>query len=117
LYGFGFRVSGFGFRVSGFGFRVAGFEFRVTGEGDTFTGRAIRGYESVTSSDSAYLDGIEESETAAISPEWPVHLSLAGGSSEAAVADCPVCGLSMVAIRGSKDAVCGNCGFKDSCCY
>jgi hypothetical protein len=33
------------------------------------------------------------------------------------VAPCPVCGFTMVAIRGSKDAVCGNCGFKDSCCY
>jgi predicted RNA-binding Zn-ribbon protein involved in translation (DUF1610 family) len=30
---------------------------------------------------------------------------------------CPVCGFDMVAIRGSKDAVCSNCGFKDSCCY
>jgi Zn ribbon nucleic-acid-binding protein len=30
---------------------------------------------------------------------------------------CPVCGFDMVAIRGSKDAVCANCGFKDSCCY
>jgi hypothetical protein len=33
------------------------------------------------------------------------------------VMDCPVCGFEMVAIRGSKDAVCANCGFKDSCCY
>ncbi len=30
---------------------------------------------------------------------------------------CPVCGFDMVAIRGSKEAVCSNCGFKDSCCY
>ena len=33
------------------------------------------------------------------------------------VQPCPVCGYEMIAIRGSKDAVCGNCGFKDSCCY
>jgi hypothetical protein len=33
------------------------------------------------------------------------------------VQPCPVCGFDMVAIRGSKDAVCSNCGFKDSCCY
>jgi hypothetical protein len=33
------------------------------------------------------------------------------------VQPCPVCGFEMVAIRGSKEAVCGNCGFKDSCCY
>jgi hypothetical protein len=30
---------------------------------------------------------------------------------------CPRCGYPMTAIRGSKEAVCGNCGFKDSCCY
>jgi hypothetical protein len=36
---------------------------------------------------------------------------------EVPVQDCPLCGFPMVAIRGSKDAVCGNCGFKDSCCY
>jgi predicted RNA-binding Zn-ribbon protein involved in translation (DUF1610 family) len=33
------------------------------------------------------------------------------------VQDCPQCGFSMTAIRGSKDAICSNCGFKDSCCY
>jgi len=33
------------------------------------------------------------------------------------VAPCPQCGFPMTAIRGSKDAVCPNCGFKDSCCY
>jgi hypothetical protein len=33
------------------------------------------------------------------------------------VAPCPNCGVLMVAIRGSKSAICGNCGFKDSCCY
>jgi predicted RNA-binding Zn-ribbon protein involved in translation (DUF1610 family) len=33
------------------------------------------------------------------------------------VAPCPQCGFSMMAVRGSKDAVCSNCGFKDSCCY
>jgi predicted RNA-binding Zn-ribbon protein involved in translation (DUF1610 family) len=33
------------------------------------------------------------------------------------VAPCPQCGFTMMAVRGSKDAVCSNCGFKDSCCY
>jgi len=33
------------------------------------------------------------------------------------IAPCPQCGFAMVAIRGSRDAVCPNCGFKDSCCY
>jgi hypothetical protein len=33
------------------------------------------------------------------------------------VAPCPQCGLPMMAVRGSKDAICANCGFKDSCCY
>ncbi len=33
------------------------------------------------------------------------------------LAACPVCGHLMNATRGSKDAVCSNCGFKDSCCY
>jgi predicted RNA-binding Zn-ribbon protein involved in translation (DUF1610 family) len=32
-------------------------------------------------------------------------------------APCPQCGFMMMAVRGSKDAVCSNCGFKDSCCY
>lgn len=30
---------------------------------------------------------------------------------------CPNCGAPMNAIRGSKAAVCSNCGFKDSCCF
>jgi hypothetical protein len=30
---------------------------------------------------------------------------------------CPNCGAPMNAIRGSKAAVCSNCGFTDSCCY
>lgn len=33
------------------------------------------------------------------------------------VQPCPVCGFEMIAVRGSKDAVCGKCGFRDSCCY
>jgi hypothetical protein len=33
------------------------------------------------------------------------------------IGPCPQCGFDMVSTRGSKDAVCGNCGFKDSCCY
>ena len=34
-----------------------------------------------------------------------------------AIAPCPVCGFPMNAIRGSRDAICANCGFKDSCCF
>jgi hypothetical protein len=30
--------------------------------------------------------------------------------------DCPVCGFPIGAVRGSKAAICGNCGFKDGCC-
>jgi hypothetical protein len=30
---------------------------------------------------------------------------------------CPNCGALMNAIRGSKAAICANCGFKDSCCF
>ena len=33
------------------------------------------------------------------------------------IAPCPQCGHQMVGVRGRKDAICGNCGFKDSCCY
>ena len=33
------------------------------------------------------------------------------------VAPCPQCGFTMMAVRGSRAAVCSNCGFKDSCCY
>ena len=33
------------------------------------------------------------------------------------VEPCPQCGVPMMAVRGSKEAVCSNCGFKDSCCY
>lgn len=29
---------------------------------------------------------------------------------------CPVCGFLIGAVRGSKAAVCSNCGFKDGCC-
>ena len=29
---------------------------------------------------------------------------------------CPVCGFPIGAVRGSKAAICGNCGFKDGCC-
>jgi ribosomal protein L37AE/L43A len=35
----------------------------------------------------------------------------------APTAPCPQCGFPMVAVRGNKDAICRNCGFKDSCCY
>jgi hypothetical protein len=30
--------------------------------------------------------------------------------------DCPICGEKIPAISGSRDAICPNCGFKDSCC-
>jgi hypothetical protein len=43
---------------------------------------------------------------------------LVGLAAEGAiVAPCPQCGAPMFAMRGSKLAVCRNCGFKDSCCY
>jgi hypothetical protein len=29
---------------------------------------------------------------------------------------CPVCGFPMVAIAGSKQAICRNCGYKEPCC-
>ena len=29
---------------------------------------------------------------------------------------CPVCGFPIGAVKGSKAAICGNCGFKDGCC-
>ncbi|MEA2639015.1 MAG: hypothetical protein QOF51_409 [Chloroflexota bacterium] len=29
---------------------------------------------------------------------------------------CPVCGFPIGAVRGSKAAICANCGFKDGCC-
>ena len=29
---------------------------------------------------------------------------------------CPVCGFPIGAVRGSKAAICTNCGFKDGCC-
>lgn len=54
----------------------------------------------------ARMDG----DTATESPQGPV-------SQDAPVQDCPQCGFPMNAVRGSKDAVCTNCGFKDSCCY
>jgi len=38
-------------------------------------------------------------------------------SDEAPVGPCPNCGAPMNAIRGSKLAICRNCGFKDSCCF
>ena len=33
---------------------------------------------------------------------------------ESNTAPCPVCGEPMHAVRGSKSAICANCGFKDS---
>ncbi len=36
---------------------------------------------------------------------------------ESAWKPCPVCGTHMYPIRGSFKARCGNCGFKDACCF
>lgn len=47
----------------------------------------------------------------------PSVQSATASEEQVPVQPCPVCGFDMVAIRGSKDAVCSNCGFKDSCCY
>lgn len=33
------------------------------------------------------------------------------------ISSCPNCGAPMYAVRGSKQAICSNCGFKDSCCF
>jgi len=30
---------------------------------------------------------------------------------------CPVCGAPMPDLKGGKNTICPNCGFKDSCCY
>jgi len=30
---------------------------------------------------------------------------------------CPRCGRPMVAIMGSRQAVCEHCGFRESCCF
>jgi hypothetical protein len=35
----------------------------------------------------------------------------------AEISPCPNCGAPMYGVRGSKQAICGNCGFKDSCCF
>ncbi len=40
-----------------------------------------------------------------------------GARAEAVIDACPNCGALMHAIRGSKQAICRNCGFKDSCCF
>lgn len=36
---------------------------------------------------------------------------------EAQAEECPVCGHPIGAVKGSRAAICPNCGFKDSCCY
>ena len=46
-------------------------------------------------------------------PPIPVLLDDTGD----AEGPCPNCGAPMNAIRGSKQAICANCGFKDSCCF
>ena len=30
--------------------------------------------------------------------------------------NCPQCGYPIGVVAGSKDAICGNCGYKDPCC-
>ena len=30
---------------------------------------------------------------------------------------CPQCGYPMSDLKGGHEAICPNCGFKDSCCY
>jgi NADH pyrophosphatase NudC (nudix superfamily) len=30
---------------------------------------------------------------------------------------CPQCGYPMSDLKGGREAICQNCGFKDSCCY
>ncbi len=30
---------------------------------------------------------------------------------------CPQCGYPMSDLKGGREALCRNCGFKDSCCY
>jgi hypothetical protein len=36
---------------------------------------------------------------------------------DAVTTPCPNCGESMCPVRGSFRARCGNCGFKDACCF
>ncbi len=42
--------------------------------------------------------------------------TLSGKTNRIPVQQCPVCGTTMVAISGSRLAICANCGYKDSCC-
>jgi DNA-directed RNA polymerase subunit RPC12/RpoP len=58
--------------------------------------------------------GVNHLESDAISPARP---EAPRGGTATPVAACPQCGFQMMAVRGSRDAVCQNCGFKDSCCY
>ncbi|HEY7415152.1 MAG TPA: hypothetical protein VH593_08170 [Ktedonobacteraceae bacterium] len=30
---------------------------------------------------------------------------------------CPQCGYPMSDLKGGREAICRNCGFKESCCY
>jgi hypothetical protein len=46
--------------------------------------------------------------------EWPTLIS---EDADDSTGPCPNCGAPMHAIRGSKHAICRNCGFKDSCCF
>lgn len=50
---------------------------------------------------------------ARVATPWPPLLDDTGE----AEGPCPNCGAPMNAIRGSKAAICANCGFKDSCCF
>jgi hypothetical protein len=57
--------------------------------------------EGAASSSAAYPDAARHTET---EPERNGHIA------------CPVCGFPIGAVRGSKAAICTNCGFKDGCC-
>jgi len=65
------------------------------------------------------LPGLTVKSTATMLSEVDTEDSTQADESEdeAPLAPCPVCGFPMIAIRGSRDAVCANCGFKDSCCF
>jgi len=57
----------------------------------------------------------------AFNPRGGDSLAATGRPTEAEVErkgriPCPVCGFPIGAVRGSKAAICTNCGFKDGCC-
>lgn len=60
------------------------------------------------------VEELDEPTAAAVHTEqgapWDLELPMLGRI------PCPVCGHPIGAVRGSRAAVCSNCGFKDSCC-